>query len=97
MDLEPQQSYLGLEPPAPPRTRARSVVALAAAALGVLAIGALAITTGGSGVADQTTEGEMALSGLQAPGNVALATQSWIIVLWLITAPAKQLSSRHGA
>lgn len=71
MDLEPQQSYLDPEPPAAPRTRARSVVALAAAALGVLAVGALAITNGGSGVANHTTEGDMALAGLQAPGTSA--------------------------
>ena len=71
MDLKPKQTYLDLEPPAPVRTRAHSVVALATAALGVLAIAGLAITNSGSGVADHTTEGEMVLSGLHAPGTSA--------------------------
>jgi hypothetical protein len=72
VDVEPQQSYLAPEPPAAtPRQRARTLVTLAAAALGVLAVCALAISNGGSGVANESIDSDLGMSGLQAPGSGA--------------------------
>ncbi len=68
MDIRPHELYTRAGPPSDSPPRSRRAVSIAAAILALLAIAALAVSNGGAGVASETTDGDLALAGVQAPG-----------------------------